>query len=245
MKNINIHLYEMIYIIFSYLGSFREHEVIMKELVAAEELKDPDGNNANDDPSHIPTEPIESVSVEDDKAVDQSVNEEQKIAVNATLNSVDEVNASEDLKITENERIAEEQPSSANDDIVIEEKPHTIDEKIVPITVNDTSHTLALLTHAIGQLEGDMAEKNHTIDEENIQNEPPEAAVQALNVEASEIVVTTTQDEEESVELKRSKRKPKPKEEMEKFLKRRRSADFRLLNNDTISKIGKRKFNHS
>lgn len=192
----------------------------MKELVAAEELKYPDGNNANNDPSDIPMEPTESVSVEDENAIDRSVNEQQNIAVNATLNSVDKVNASNDFEISKNERIAEEQPSSANDDIV-------------PITVNDTTHTLALLTHAIGQLEDNMDEKNRTNNEENIQNELPQAAIQ------TETVVTTTQGEEEAVKLNRIKRKPKSKEEMENFLKRRRSVDFRLINNDATSKSGR------
>lgn len=235
MHEINIHT-KLIHIIFSYLGTFREHEVIMKELVVAEELKERDGNKANDDPSNTSTEPTESESVKDDNAVDQSVNEEQKIVVDDDLKSVDEVNAS-DFKMTENELDAEEQPSSANDDTVIEEKPIIINEQIAPITVNDTSRTVALLTHVIGQLEGDLNEKNHTINEEYVrQNEPPEAAIQA------DIFGTTTQAKNEAVQLKRSKRKPKPTEEMEKFLKRRRSVDFRLLNNHTISKSGKRKF---
>ncbi|XP_055326720.1 RE1-silencing transcription factor-like [Sitodiplosis mosellana] len=210
--------------ILGYLGSFREHEAMLNELVhvSVEESNKPNGNS-EDHSSNISPEPtkggegvedkkvVSNDAAEQNNVVDVGMNEEEKVDDHPTLNAVDET--------AQNEHIAiEEHPSN----------PQTIGEEIDATTVNDTSHAVALLTHAIDQLE-DMNKKNCAVHETDIQNEPDEITIQA------EVVVTTTQDEAQLGVPKRSKRKAQFKEEVEKFLQRRRSLDYGMLKNGATS----------
>lgn len=190
----------------------------------------PNGNNEND----LPNTPGETNGSEPVETIDKNIGLNDAVtktnpveeSVNQAENEVDESTASNVSKSAQNDHIAREEPSSASNDIITEQNAHPVVSEIDAPRINDTRHAVDLVTHFIDQM---APKQHHVVDEAVKPIDPFENVIQA------EVVVTTMPDKP----LKRSKRTPKTKADLELYLKRRRSMDYGLINKGIESNSGK------